>query len=42
MKPAQRLAMFTNLPTRSEFTLAIMSSRLRSTSSMVPLDLPAK
>ena len=33
MKPAQRLAMFTSLPTMSEFTLAVKSSRLRSRSS---------
>ena len=33
MKPAQRLAMFTSLPTTSEFTLATKSSRFRSRSS---------
>jgi hypothetical protein len=41
MKPAQRLAMFTTLPTRSEFTRCTKSSRLMSMSSTVPFSLVA-
>ncbi|MOA02045.1 hypothetical protein D3C78_1214770 [compost metagenome] len=33
MKPAQRLAMLTTLPTRSELTFCTKSSRFRSRSS---------
>ena len=35
MNPAHRLAILISLPTRSEFTRATKSSRLRSMSSMV-------
>ena len=41
MKPAQRLARLTNLPTRSALTRATKSPRLRSRSSTPPDDLAA-
>ena len=41
MKPAERLAIFTYLPTRSELTRAAKSSRLRSMSSIVADSLAA-
>ena len=42
IKPAQRLAKFTNLPTTSLFTRATKSARFKSTSSTPPEVLPAK
>ena len=41
INPAQRLAMLMYLPTKSEFTRATKSSRLKSRSSIVPLSLAA-
>jgi hypothetical protein len=42
MNPAQRLAMLTILPTRSEFTRCTKSSNVMSMSSTVPFDFAAK
>ena len=42
MKPAQRLAMLTNLPTRSELTFGDHVVEAEVDVSMVPLDLAAK
>jgi len=42
MNPAQRLAMFTSLPTISEFRRVVNSSKFMSMSSMPELNLAAK